>query len=272
MTAMGESSLTNVDRGDAVRGDTKWVFQQGPEWGPEEVRKVPYGAAGLFFDALVKVEGYRQLAPTIAAHRVQRNADPFHYAPFWDDAVQMMAAMGGGQVSGDPNAADCAMAGQSDSVQGPGQATAPAAAPATPRPSSSRPVTTRAPVALLKPPPAPALTRPARELDSFTIAGKELLGAVRCIRVAFPDIPMDADTATSASITVTAFRTPTGRANGWVIANWLKTYAGRLGLKTVIYDGKIWRAGTTGWTAYMPAGGLSDDTVAHRDHIALRTS
>ncbi|MCA0296949.1 MAG: NlpC/P60 family protein [Actinobacteria bacterium] len=93
MTGMGESSLRNLDYGDAAGPDSRGVFQQRSGWGPLADRMDPYKASQLFFRALIKVPGYHSLAPTIAAHRTQRNADPYHYAKYWDDAVKVVAAI-----------------------------------------------------------------------------------------------------------------------------------------------------------------------------------
>ncbi len=93
MTAMAESSLTNVAHGDAVRADTIGLFQNGPERGPYEQRMDPTGAANIFYDYLLRVPGYHDLEPTIAAHKAQRNADPYHYQSRWPDAVQMVATL-----------------------------------------------------------------------------------------------------------------------------------------------------------------------------------
>lgn len=93
MTAMGESSLVNVDHGDAVRADTIGLFQTGPEHGPYEERMDPAGATVLFLERLAAVEGWEQLEPTIAAHRAQRNADPLHSAAFWEPAVAVVTAL-----------------------------------------------------------------------------------------------------------------------------------------------------------------------------------
>lgn len=93
MTGMGESSLTNVAHGDAVRSDTVGVFQEGPERGPLAQRMDPAGAAKIFYAYLEKVPNYHQLQPTIAAHKAQSNADPYHYAKYWDPAVAVVAAL-----------------------------------------------------------------------------------------------------------------------------------------------------------------------------------
>jgi len=93
MTAMGESSLVNIGYGDAAGPDSRGLFEQRDSWSTLAQRMNPSAAAGLFFAALVKVPGYRALEPTIAAHRTQRNADPYHYAPYWGPAVQMVAVL-----------------------------------------------------------------------------------------------------------------------------------------------------------------------------------
>lgn len=99
MTAMGESSLTVIDRGDAAGPDSRGLFQQRDSWGPYADRMNPAKSAALFYRALQKVNGWQDLEPTMAAHRVQRNADPFHYAKFWDDAVQVYAVVSGTNLS-----------------------------------------------------------------------------------------------------------------------------------------------------------------------------
>lgn len=93
MTGMGESSLKNLGYGDKAGPDSRGVFQQRSGWGPLSDRMDPYKASLLFFKALVKVPNYHSLAPTIAAHRTQINADPYHYEKHWDDAVKVVAAI-----------------------------------------------------------------------------------------------------------------------------------------------------------------------------------
>jgi len=106
MTAMGESSLINVGYGDDRQGVTNpggsltcslGLFQQQwcLGWGTKEEVMDPVYASGKFYDALVKVDGWATMAPTLAAHAVQRNADPWHYTKWWDAAVQVVAAVSG---------------------------------------------------------------------------------------------------------------------------------------------------------------------------------
>ena len=95
MTAMGESQLVNIDRGDTVGPDARGLFQQRANgaWGSYEERMNPAIAATRFFKALTAVPEYLALEPTIAAHKVQRNADPYHYAPYWADAVLLVSTL-----------------------------------------------------------------------------------------------------------------------------------------------------------------------------------
>ncbi len=102
MTAMGESSLRVLDRGDAAGPDSRGLFQQRDNgaWGTYADRMDPATSATNFFRALQEVPDWRSLPPTIAAHRTQRNADPDHYARWWDDAVAVVGALAGRPVLG----------------------------------------------------------------------------------------------------------------------------------------------------------------------------
>lgn len=93
MTAMGESSLQVLDRGDRAGPDSRGLFQQRDPWGPYEVRMDAYGSAVLFYRALAEVRGRDDMAPTRVAHAVQINRDPDHYARWWDDAGAVVAAI-----------------------------------------------------------------------------------------------------------------------------------------------------------------------------------
>jgi hypothetical protein len=96
MTAMGESGLRVLDHGDGPGPDSRGLFQQRDNgaWGTYQDRMNPTASASNFFKALQKINGWEQLEPTAAAHRVQRNADPFHYQPYWAAAVEVVAALG----------------------------------------------------------------------------------------------------------------------------------------------------------------------------------
>jgi murein DD-endopeptidase MepM/ murein hydrolase activator NlpD len=95
MTAMGESSLRVLDHGDEVGPDSRGLFQQraGGVWGSLADRMDPYTSARNFFTALSAVPSRETLEPTIVAHKVQRNADPYHYRPFWIPASEVLQAL-----------------------------------------------------------------------------------------------------------------------------------------------------------------------------------
>lgn len=97
MTAMGESSLNILDRGDAAGPDSRGLFQQRDNgaWGSYEDRMDPYISSTNYFKALLKIEARDSFEPTIVANRVQRNADPYHYAQFWDAAVEVVEYLAG---------------------------------------------------------------------------------------------------------------------------------------------------------------------------------
>lgn len=66
------------------------------------------------------------------------------------------------------------------------------------------------------------------------------------------------------------FPTPTERAHGWALTDWLIVHADALGITYLIWDGRIW-ARDTGWRAYT-GGGVYDPlhpTGGHYDHIHI---
>lgn len=105
MTAMGESSLINISYGDWETSGVKnpdgspttsiGLFQQQDGWGSTTLRMDPEYSATLFFEALIKVDSWETLEPTIAAHRTQGNSDPYHYEPFFADATEVVTALTG---------------------------------------------------------------------------------------------------------------------------------------------------------------------------------
>ncbi|WP_214466954.1 peptidase M23 [Microbacterium flavescens] len=112
MTAMGESSLRNIDYGDwetnretnpdGSRTTSIGLFQQQDGWGSREARLDPYSAAAIFYRAMVaRVPDRATLEPTLVAHRTQINADPRHYARYWDRAVRVVAALNGAPLADD---------------------------------------------------------------------------------------------------------------------------------------------------------------------------
>lgn len=112
MTAMGESSLRNIDYGDwetsgvtnpdGSRTTSIGLFQQQDNWGSREERLDPYTAAGIFYRSMIaRVPDRANMEPTIVAHRTQINADPRHYLRYWDRAVRVVAALNGAPAAED---------------------------------------------------------------------------------------------------------------------------------------------------------------------------
>lgn len=97
MVAMGESSLLVLDRGDTAGTDSRGLFQQRDNgaWGSYKDRMDPTISATNFFKALLKISGWESMTPTQAAHLVQGNLDPDHYARFAQPASEVLAALAG---------------------------------------------------------------------------------------------------------------------------------------------------------------------------------
>jgi hypothetical protein len=110
MTAMGESTLTNIEYGDKAGPDSRGLFQQRDTWGTLAERMNPAQAATFFYQRLLKVPNWQTMTPSAAAHSVQINADPNHYTKYFDSATAVVTALAGGSaacaagVSGDAQA------------------------------------------------------------------------------------------------------------------------------------------------------------------------
>lgn len=94
MTAMGESGLRVLDYGDEAGPDSRGLFQQRDSWGTLAERMNPTASATFFYQRLITVDGWEAMEPTLAAHRTQINADPYHYEKYWTGAQQVMGALG----------------------------------------------------------------------------------------------------------------------------------------------------------------------------------
>lgn len=92
--AIQESKLRNIGYGDR---DSVGLFQQrsSQNWGTREQLLDPVYATNAFYDALMTIEGYEDLAVTEAAQRVQRSAYPDAYADHEDEARAFASALTG---------------------------------------------------------------------------------------------------------------------------------------------------------------------------------
>ncbi|TNM37788.1 hypothetical protein FHP29_17440 [Nocardioides albidus] len=234
-TAYQESKLRNIDYGDR---DSLGLFQQRPSqgWGTRKQILDPVYSANAFFDALVKVDGYETMEITVAAQRVQRSAFPDAYADHEPDGRALASALTGHS----PATFSCDLAG--------GAPTADAelvASGLTPRADAVR---------------TELLTRFGR----LTLGGFD------------PDGVSTGHMEGSAHYdgrAIDVFVRPIGKANrtkGWAIAHWSVANASRLGIRTVIFDDRIWTAGREGWRDYDPPSSSGDRSVLeHRDHVHI---
>lgn len=240
-TAMQESKLRNISYGDR---DSVGLFQQRAGWGSVDERMDPATSSQYFFtggsDAgdeysepgLLDIDGWESMAVTDAAQAVQRSAFPYEYAQWEPIARALVVEVGGGvgDQCGDGNGMVCPETGL-DAEQG------------------------------LKP-------------DGVRV--------VRCLVQNFPQIetylgvgdrPSNGDSdhpdGRAVDAMVPGWDTPAGNTLGWEIAEWLRSNAGALGVKYLIFDAKIWSAerGDTEWRDYQHPSGADDPTSAHRDHV-----
>jgi surface antigen len=113
MVALGESGLKVLDYGDGAGPDSRGLFQQRDNgaWGSYADRMDPAISAGNFIKALQGLAGWELLEPTLAASKVQRNANPHHYQKYWPEAVKLVQALSDSKFS--LEGSDCAIPGQS---------------------------------------------------------------------------------------------------------------------------------------------------------------
>jgi len=93
MTAMGESTLRNIEHGDLAGPDSRGLFQQRDTWGTLAERMNPTQAATFFFQRLVNVPNWETLTPSAAAHAVQINRDPDHYTKYYGGSQSVVSAL-----------------------------------------------------------------------------------------------------------------------------------------------------------------------------------
>jgi murein DD-endopeptidase MepM/ murein hydrolase activator NlpD len=112
-TAMQESALSNLPHLGANNDhDSVGLFQQRPSqgWGTAKQLQNPQYAARKFYEKLLTVDGWQQMALTDAAQRVQVSAYPDAYAKHEPTATQIVNLLTGGaaRAVGDSTKARCA--------------------------------------------------------------------------------------------------------------------------------------------------------------------
>ncbi|MGN9910713.1 M23 family metallopeptidase [Phytohabitans sp. LJ34] len=116
-TAMQESALSNLPHlGARNDHDSVGLFQQRPSqgWGSARQLQDPKYASRKFYEKLLAVEGWQQMALTDAAQRVQVSAYPDAYAKHEPIATQIVNLLtgGAGRAAGNSTKARCATGGE----------------------------------------------------------------------------------------------------------------------------------------------------------------
>lgn len=233
-TAYQESKIYNLDSGDR---DSLGIFQQRPSqgWGTREQILNPYYATNAFYDALAKVDGYESMRITVAAQAVQRSGFPEAYADHEADARVLASALTGNS----PHAFACRLSG--DVEPGPDRLDE---AGLTPRAAKVRGAVEAAFGDLALGGFAPGGVSSGHMPGSTHYEGRAIDIFLRPVN-------------------------PDNNRRGWAIAQYLVAQADRLDIQTVIFDGRIWKAGRDDrWRAYDPPESPGDRAVLeHRDHV-----
>jgi hypothetical protein len=235
-TAYQESKLYNLEEGDR---DSLGLFQQRPSqgWGDRAEVLDPYFATNAFYDALQKVDGYEGMRITVAAQQVQRSQFPEAYADHEPDARVLASALTGNSR----RAFTCTV---SDDVPEGRDRLDPKGL--TPRAERVREDVESAFGDLPLGGFAPGGVRNGHMEGSAHYDGRAVDIFVR---------PINAD----------------NKQRGWAIAQYLVAQADRLRIRTVIFDDRIWTAGSRsddGWRNYDPPERSGDRAILeHRDHV-----
>jgi hypothetical protein len=233
-TALQESKLYNLEEGDR---DSLGLFQQRPSqgWGTADQLLNPFYAANAFYDALEKVDGYESMPVTEAAQEVQRSGYPQAYAQHEADARVLASALTGNSA----HAFSCSLAGDVDQA-----------------PDRLR---------------ASGLTRRADVVrrDLLAVFGDLSLGGFAPGGVSTGHMAGSAHYDGRAIDVFVRPVSPAHKILGWAIAHYLVAEAQRLSIQTVIFDDRIWKAGSdAGWTNYDPPERSGSRVILeHRDHV-----
>jgi len=98
MTAIGESRLRILNYGDTAGPDSRGLFQQRSNYGPLSRRMNAYSSAYDFYQRMLGIVGWEKLSPTQVAHRVQGNANPDYYTPYFPTAEEIVTELLGDRV------------------------------------------------------------------------------------------------------------------------------------------------------------------------------
>jgi hypothetical protein len=235
-TAYQESKLYNLEAGDR---DSLGLFQQRPSqgWGTKDQILNPYYSTNAFYDALDRIGDYEAMRVTVAAQEVQRSGYPEAYADHEADARVLASALTGNS----PHAFSCRISATPDQERDK---------------LTSSGLTHRADV----------VRREVTEVFGSPPLGGFAPGGVSSGHMG--------GSAHYDGRAVDIFVRPISAENkirGWAIAQYLVAQADRLAIATVIFDDRIWTAGSRsgdGWRDYVPPDEPGDRAILeHRDHV-----
>ncbi|WP_426241551.1 hypothetical protein [Nocardioides sp. LHG3406-4] len=236
-TAYQESDLRNIEHGDR---DSVGLFQQRPSqgWGTGAQILNPYYSINAFYDGLMDIDGYDSMRVTEAAQAVQRSGFPEAYADHEGDARVLASALTGNS----PRAFSCTIdeADEAGSSQLNDE----------------------------------GLTRRAARVRKDLVAafGEQSMGGFDPGGVSAGHMAGSAHYEGRAIDVFVRPVSPDNRKRGWAMAAYLTAQASRLDIDTVIFDDRIWHAGSRsddGWTDYdVPSSSRGDRAILeHRDHV-----
>lgn len=238
MTAMGESSLTVLNRGDAVGPDSRGLFQQRDNgaWGTLADRMDPFISSTNFFKVEMTVAGREAMEPSLVAHRVQGNADPYHYTPYWGPAQTVVQALGGIKPATNPSTTTGSTAGQNN------------------------PAGTNYATSGMKPQTAAVANTLGQMFHLKTIGGYRPNSSPY-------DDPVYGH-ATGLAIDFMIDDIPNGTQTGYDLAKYIQDHAADLGVQYVIWHQHIWspQRADEGW---RPMSDRGSPTQNHMDHVHL---
>ena len=236
-TAFQESKLYNLDYGDR---DSVGLFQQRPSqgWGTVAQLTDPEFATNAFYDALTGIDGYPEMEITVAAQEVQRSAYPDAYADHEEDARALASVLTGNS----PRGLWCDVPGDADEASDDLDAQGLVARAAAVR----------------------------RDLEARF--GALPLGGFEPAGVSSGHMEGSAHYEGRA---IDVFFRPVNAENtkqGWAMATYLVANADRLDINTLIFDDRVWKAGSRsddGWTDYRVSSSAGGDRaiLEHRDHV-----
>lgn len=247
-TALQESGLRNLDYGDR---DSLGLFQQRPStgWGtPAEIRDPVKATQGFFGRAahtnntgLLDIAGWEAMPITVAAQSTQRSAFPSAYADDEDLASKILAQLDSGAAAN--------LAAATDTIDCGGT---------VPVSSGACSPTGLAAEKGLTPDAAMVLRCVEATFGSHTYGGVGERAA---------NSRSDHPAGRAVDVMIPQWNSAAGIAEGDAIAAWLQQHHRELGITYLIWRGRIWAPGDSGWRPYSHPSGASDPTSRHMDHV-----